>query len=139
MKTSGKKIFSGFTVVVLAACVAGAAGAQDLRDASPPAELPPEAFTSNQYVDSRGCVYIRAGINGNDTWVPRVTRTRQQLYGFQPSVTAGAAPAPAHLAPLPELEPEVTETAAAEPQPAQEPTPAPAPEPTPAPAPQIAS
>ena len=72
------------------------AQAQGLRDAEPPAEFPPASFTGRQYVDSRGCAYIRAGINGNVTWVPRVTQQRQQVCGFQPSLT------PAQLAQAPQ-------------------------------------
>lgn len=53
-----------------------------------PAEIPPSSFTGKQYVDSRGCVYVRAGISGNTVWVPRVTRTREQICGMQPSLPA---------------------------------------------------
>lgn len=56
-----------------------------------PAEFPPAAFTANQYVDSAGCAFIRAGIGGAVNWVPRVDRRRVQLCSFQPSI---ARPAP---------------------------------------------
>lgn len=62
--------------------------AQALRNAEPPAEFPPASYKASQYVDSRGCVYIRAGINGNVTWVPRVTQQRTQVCGYKPSLTA---------------------------------------------------
>ena len=39
--------------------------AQTLRAVRPPAEFPPASFRGKQFVDSRGCVYIRAGIDGN--------------------------------------------------------------------------
>lgn len=71
--------------------------AQTLKNARPPAEVPPVSYKGKQYVDSRGCIYIRAGIDGNVTWVPRVNRSRKQICGFQPtgvqpgSTTAAAA------------------------------------------------
>lgn len=74
----------------------GALQAQSLRDGSTPAEFPPSSFTGKQYVDSKGCVYVRAGIDGNVTWVPRVTRERKLVCGFKPSLsnpqTATVAP-----------------------------------------------
>ncbi|SDC39578.1 SPOR domain-containing protein [Ruegeria marina] len=75
-----------------------ALNAQTLRNPSPPAEFPPASFTGKQYVDSRGCIYIRAGVDGLVTWVPRVSRQRKQLCGYQPTEVAGAtttAPQPA--------------------------------------------
>ena len=67
--------------------------AQSLKDARPPAEFPPASYSGNQYVDSRGCIYIRAGIDGNTTWVPRVTRSRKQVCGYQPTAVAGTSTA----------------------------------------------
>ncbi|MBS4011193.1 MAG: hypothetical protein KGZ72_10620, partial [Roseovarius sp.] len=72
--------------------------AQSLRGSSEPAEFPPTSFQGRQYVDSAGCVFVRAGVAGNVTWVPRMTRGRDHLCGFQPSLAPSvqaAAPAPA--------------------------------------------
>lgn len=109
------------------------APAQNLREAATPAEFPPASFTGNQYVDSRGCVYIRAGIDGNTTWVPRVDRERNVLCGAQPTF-GGARPqvvaAPRPAGPPPE---EITLAPQARPAPAPAPA-APAAEPAPRPA-----
>lgn len=75
-------------VSLLIAALAADATAQALKDAEPPAEFPPASYRGIQYVDSRGCVYLRAGIDGNVTWVPQVTRQRRQLCGFAPSLSA---------------------------------------------------
>ncbi|MGR3616830.1 MAG: SPOR domain-containing protein [Paracoccaceae bacterium] len=88
------------TRIIALAIIAGTIGlngtqAQTLKDAQPPAEFPPSSYKGKQYVDSRGCIYIRAGIDGNVTWVPRVSRSRKQVCGYKPSQVAGATTAPA--------------------------------------------
>ncbi|QQA43311.1 hypothetical protein [Pelagovum pacificum] len=80
---------SRFVIAAAIAMIAGVAAAQTSRTPSPPAELPSENYAGSQYVDSRGCVYIRAGISGAVTWVPRVTRAREQLCGFNPTGSDG--------------------------------------------------
>lgn len=72
--------------------------AQDSRDI--PINFPPPSFQGSQFVDNRGCIYMRAGFDGAVTWVPRVTRSREQICGQTPTfggqqVAAPAAPAPA--------------------------------------------
>jgi hypothetical protein len=66
--------------------------AEHSLDPQGPAELPPESFTDVQYVDSTGCVFLRAGLNGKVTWIPRVTKDRGPLCGYAPSL-APSAPA----------------------------------------------
>jgi len=113
----------GFALCFAAADLA----AQSLRDAPKPAEYPPSSYKGTQYVDSRGCVFIRAGFDGYVTWVPRVTRQRKQLCGYQPTAVAGTTPTAPRRPTGPEIliEPE---TAAATPAPqVRKPAPAPAP------------
>jgi len=63
----------------------GAVTAQSISSNEIPAEFPPSDFKGKQFVDSRGCVYIRAGVVGATTWVPRVTRERKVICGFKPT------------------------------------------------------
>ncbi len=66
------------------------------------ADFLPSSFNSNQFVDSAGCAFIRAGVGGAVTWVPRVDCRRNQLCSFQPTFAAAApAPAPVVEAPAP--------------------------------------
>ncbi len=75
----------------------GAVHAQSFSSMDTPAEFPPASYSGKQYVDSRGCVYIRAGIDGDVTWVPRVSRDRKVICGFKPTFNtpvAGTVSAP---------------------------------------------
>ena len=59
--------------------------AQQLNASDGPANLPPSGYIGTEFVDNRGCIYIRAGSISNPTWVPRVTRDRKQVCGRKPS------------------------------------------------------
>ena len=50
-----------------------------------PAELPPADYAGQQYVDSKGCLFLRAGPKGNETWIPRVSRDGAPLCNYPPS------------------------------------------------------
>ena len=52
-----------------------------------PAELPPEGFAGREFVDSRGCVFMRTTFAGEVTWVPRYGPDRQIVCGETPTLT----------------------------------------------------
>ena len=54
-----------------------------------PAEIPPTSFKGRQFIDSQGCVFLRAGIDGNIYWVPRMNTARQPICGQNPTVFEG--------------------------------------------------
>ena len=90
------------SAIVALSFVTGTATAQNLRGNVGPKEFPPETYSGNQYVDSAGCVFIRAGIDGAVAWVPRVTRARAPVCGYAPSLVAEAeAPRAVTLASTP--------------------------------------
>ncbi|WP_131802643.1 SPOR domain-containing protein [Limimaricola pyoseonensis] len=95
------RTFLAASAAAAAMAVAGQAVAQD----DIPAEFPPESYEASQYVDSRGCAFIRAGVGGVTNWVPRMNREREPLCGFEPSRVAAAEPV-ADPAPKPETRPE---------------------------------
>lgn len=81
-------IAGAFVALIGAGCTT-APRTGSVHDISEPAEFPPVSFTGLQYVDSRGCAYVRAGAEGAVVWVPRVTRSRQAVCGMTPSATVG--------------------------------------------------
>ena len=89
---------------IVVAGVAPSASAQDLRG---PREVPGPGYTGQQYTDSAGCVFLRAGINGRVTWVARVDRQRRQLCGYPASGGTRVAAAPEVEIPVPTPAPAV--------------------------------
>lgn len=92
------------SVIALVATMAAGIGitGASAQDVPIPAEFPPSSFTGTQYVDSKGCAFVRAGLDGRVNWVPRVDRARQQLCNFQPTTTGtAAAPKPDPLPNVP--------------------------------------
>lgn len=90
-------------VALVAICLPAGIQAQT---ASVPAEAPPAGFSEAQYVDSRGCAFARATVNGQTRWVPRLGSDRQPVCGLTPSVAASPAPpSPSPVATAPSAAP----------------------------------
>jgi hypothetical protein len=71
-------VAAGLTLLVLA-------GEAPARDLIRPAELPPSDYAGQQYVDSKGCMFVRAGTGTEVLWVPRVSREGTPACGNPPS------------------------------------------------------
>lgn len=50
-----------------------------------PSELPPTTFEGTQYIDSQGCAFVRATVNGATSWIARVDQDRNPLCNFEPT------------------------------------------------------
>lgn len=77
--------------------VSTSALAQSLSEVGGPREMPPAGFTQQQYVDSRGCVFLRAGLGGQVRWVPRIGDNRRPICNAQPTFGKQAREAVAAL------------------------------------------
>ncbi len=80
-----------------AVLLAGTLGA--MAHASGPAGLPPAGFEGRQFVDSKGCIYVRASYGGKVVWVPRLAPDRQPMCGFPPTFATGKSASLPHASP----------------------------------------
>lgn len=77
-----KVVFGAVLAVVVGS---GVVAAQDLSKIGGPREKPPVGYKSAQYIDSRGCVFLRAGFGANVNWVPLIGANRKVQCGYAPS------------------------------------------------------
>ncbi len=80
-----------------AVLLAGTLGA--MAHESGPAGLPPPGFEGRQFVDSKGCIYVRASYGGKVVWVPRLAPDRQPMCGFPPTFAKGKTASLSHASP----------------------------------------
>ncbi len=83
------KLLSAAAVAVVFG--ATSVGAQSVGQIGGPANMPPATFKGQQWVDSRGCVFLKAGYGGQINWVPRVGRDRKALCGYPPTGSTRSA------------------------------------------------
>jgi cell division septation protein DedD len=60
--------------VLAAGLILGGATLVQANDPLRPAEMPSSDYAGLQYVDSKGCAFVRAGVGSEVLWVPRVSR-----------------------------------------------------------------
>jgi SPOR domain len=58
---------------------------------SGPQEPPSAGYAGHSYVDSRGCMFLRAEDDGHIIWLPRIGRERKAMCGFAPNGPGPAA------------------------------------------------
>ena len=98
-----KVLNSAILVTILSA---GLGHAQSLAQLGGPANLPPSGFSGQQFVDNRGCLFLKAGFGTTVNWVPRVDRRHKPLCGLPPTFGAAViAAVDQNMAPDPEARP----------------------------------
>lgn len=73
--------------------------AQALKNVKAPANLPPVDYKGVQFVDNKGCIFVRAGRLGEVNWVPRIDQSRKHMCSSSYVPTFAKADAPTKTAP----------------------------------------
>lgn len=89
------------TAILMTGLSAGTASALTLQQAASPKEAPPASYKGDVFVDSRGCVYVRATVGTKVNWVPRLSRDRKSVVcGLTPTTGSGSQVAAAPPKPI---------------------------------------
>ena len=87
-------LYRMFSAAVFAAVLGPiSATAQNIAQIGGPAERPPSSYKGLQYVDSRGCVFMRVESSGAAKWYPRVDAQRKPVCNIGPAPKAEVATA----------------------------------------------
>ncbi len=78
--------------------------AMSIAEAGPPADFPPKGFEGTQFVDARGCIYVKTGGDGPGGWTPRVARSGEVICGLVPTFAAAAMLPESSRPPVAEVE-----------------------------------
>ena len=72
-------------VIALTGFLIGAGVGMALAQPVGPAELPPADYQGQSYIDSAGCIFLKASYDGDTNWVPRVGEDRKPICGQTPT------------------------------------------------------
>lgn len=72
-------------VIILAFFAAFCSASFAFAQTDGPAEQPAADYQGQSYVDSNGCIFLKAGYGGDATWVPRVGQNRKPICGQTPT------------------------------------------------------
>ena len=77
-------------VIVLASVIAFSCAGLAFAQTDGPAELPAADYEGQSYIDSNGCIFLKAGYGGDATWVARVGQDRKPICGQVPTNAVSA-------------------------------------------------
>ena len=72
-------------VIACAGFVAFAAVGSSFAQSGGPAEVPDGNYEGQSYIDSKGCIFLKAGYGGAATWVARLDKDRRPICGQTPT------------------------------------------------------
>ncbi|WP_415183785.1 hypothetical protein [Phaeovulum sp.] len=80
----------GKAVLVIALVLGGGMAGAGQAKLVDPQEMPPVSYQAAQFVDSAGCVFVRADDGATAIWTARLGRDGAQICGYQPTFERAA-------------------------------------------------